>query len=292
MIGIRWDGAVPEYDAFGREIGENTLEGLGGDSRTAPPPSEAADSEASAEAVRAQEQAAQAASDAAERAATPRPSVLDTGDAPPAQVTRTRAIPRSVGCLFSLIVLGVVFGGIALAAVGIWGAAKDAIDEVTATIDAPSLPEHPTPTPSPVPPTGIRGDSLIAPANLERVLGELGGRSAGQLTVWPDRVAAELFQGGRGRLVQVSADGSVFRSDPQPITGERRRVDLRDIDVRAPARLVRRSAARFEVRPEGIDYLIASPDFEDPRTHHWVAYFENGVYVQGDATGKVERRIQ
>ena len=144
MIGIRWDGAVPEYDAFGREIGENTLEGLGGDSRTAPPPSEAADSEASAEAVRrrrAQEQAAQAASDAAERAATPRPSVLDTGDAPPAQVTRTRAIPRSVGCLFSLIVLGVVFGGIALAAVGIWGAAKDAIDDVTDTIDAPSLPE-------------------------------------------------------------------------------------------------------------------------------------------------------
>ncbi len=85
---------------------------------------------------------------------------------------------------------------------------------------------------------------------------------------------------------------SVSRSDPQPITRERRRLDLRDIDVRAPTRLVRRSAARFKVRPEGIGYLIASPDFTSPRAHHWVAYFKNGVYVQGDATGKVERRIQ
>jgi hypothetical protein len=287
---------VPEYDAFGREIGENTLEGLGGDSRSASPPSETAGWEASAEAVRAQaaaqEQAARDATDAAEAAATPRPSVFDTGDAPPAQVTRTRAIPRSIGCLFSLIVLGVVFGGIALAVVGIWGAARDAIDDVADTIDAPALRELQTPTPAPEPPSGIGGDSLIAPGNLERVLGELGGHSAGQLVVRPDRVAAELFQGGRGRLVQVSADGSVFRSDPQPITGERRRLDLRDIDVRAPTRLVRRSAARFKVRPEGIDYLIASPDFTNPRAHHWVAYFKNGVYVQGDASGRVERRIQ
>ena len=287
---------MPEYDAFGREIGENTLEGLGGDSPSASPPSETAGWEASAGAVRAQaaaqEQAARDATDAAEAAATPRPSVFDTGDAPPAQVTRTRAIPRSIGCLFSLIVLGVVFGGIALAVVGIWGAARDAIDDVADTIDAPALREPQTPTPAPEPPSGIGGDSLIAPANLERVLGELGGHSAGQLVVRPDRVAAELFQGGRGRLVQVSADGSVFRSDPQPITGERRRLDLRDIDVRAPTRLVRRSAARFKVRPEGIDYLIASPDFTNPRAHHWVAYFKNGVYVQGDATGRVERRIQ
>ena len=143
-----------------------------------------------------------------------------------------------------------------------------------------------------MPPTGIRGDSLIAPANLERVLAELGGRSAGQLTVWPDRVAAELFQGGRGRLVQVSADGSVFRVGPA--ADHRRAAPRRPARHRraSAARLVRRSAARFDVRPEGIDYLIASPDFEDPRTHHWVAYFENGVYVQGDATGKVERRIQ
>ena len=125
------------------------------------------------------------------------------------------------------------------------------------------------------------------------MLGELGGRSAGQLAVWPDRVAAELFQGGRGRLVQVSADGSVFRSDPQPITGERRRLDLRDIDVRAPARLVRAQRGALQGAPGG-DRL---PDRlaglrRTPGAHHWVAYFKNGVYVQGDATGKVERRIQ
>ena len=45
------------------------------------------------------------------------------------------------------------------------------------------------------------------------------------------------------------------------------------------------------MRPEGIDYLVASPDATNPGTHHWVAYFKNGVYVEGDATGKVRRRI-
>ncbi len=181
---------------------------------------------------------------------------------------------------------------IGIAAAGFFGAAKDAIDDVTDSIDPPAVTDLQAPDPPPDPPSGISGDSLIAPANLARTLGELGGRYAGQLVVRPDRVAGELFQGGRGRLVQISADGSVFRSDPQPITGAMRRIDLRDVDVEAPTRLVRRSAARFKVRPEGIDYLVASPDATNPGTHHWVAYFKNGVYVLGDATGKVERRIQ
>ena len=29
-VPFRWDGAVPKFDAFGREIGEDTLSGLGG----------------------------------------------------------------------------------------------------------------------------------------------------------------------------------------------------------------------------------------------------------------------
>ena len=181
---------------------------------------------------------------------------------------------------------------IGVAAAGFFGAAKDAIDDVTDSIDAPAVTDSRRRTPPPEPPSGISGDSLIAPANLARVLGELGGRSAAQLVVRPDRVAAELLQGGRGRLVQISADGSVFRSDPQPITGEVRRIDLRDVDVEAPRAARPRSAARFKVRPEGIDYLVASPDATNPGTHHWVAYFKNGVYVEGDASGKVERRIQ
>jgi hypothetical protein len=276
---------VPEYDAFGREIGQNTLAGLGGDSSADSRPAAAPDREAQAAALRAA---------AASEAPAPEPPAISIGDPapqavpPPPQFIARRRAPRAIGCLFSLVFLAAVVGVIGIAAAGIFGAAKDAIDDVTDTIDSPALPVPDAPA---EPPSGIAGDSLISPANLERVLAELGGRYAAQLVVRPDRVAGDLLQGGRGRLVQISADGSVSRSDPHPAAPDPRRVDLRDLDVRAPARLVRRSAAHFKVRPEGIDYLIASPDFTDRGAHHWVAYFKNGVYVEGDASGKVRRRI-
>ena len=293
---------MPEYDAFGREIGENTLEGLGGDSR-AGGPAAGPDWEAQAAALRAA-----AASEAAAAPPTPAPTpapappVIGIGDpppqaappraAPPPQFTaRRRTGPRAIGCLFSLVFLAAVVGVIGIAAAGIFGAAKDAIDDVTETIDSPALPDLDD---SPAePPSGITGDSLIAPANLSRVLAQLGqdGNRATQVVVRPDRVAADLAKGGRGRLVQVPAEGDVFRSDPHPLPSGTHTVALADLDPQAPTRLVRRSAARFKVRPQGIDYLIAMPDFSDPATHRWVAYFKNGVYVEGDATGKVRRRI-
>jgi hypothetical protein len=271
---------VPEYDAFGREIGENTLEGLGGDSRADTPPAARPDSDGQAAALRAA---------ASEAAAAPAPPVSSIGDPPPQSTARRRA-PRAIGCLFSLVFLAAVVGVIGIAAAGIFGAAQDAIDDVTDTIDSPALPLPDAPA---EPPSGVAGDSLIAPANLTRALARLRqeGSRATQVAAWPDRVAADLAKGGRGRLVQVPAGGDVFRGDPHPLPSGTRTVALADLDPEAPARLVRRSAARFKVRPQGIDYVIASPDFTGGGTYHWVAYFRNGTYVEGGASGKVRRRI-
>ena len=279
---------MPEYDAFGREIGENTLEGLGGDSRADSPPAARPDSDAQAAAVRAV---------ASEAAAAPAPPVSSIGDpppraapSPPPQFTARRRAPRAIGCLFSLVFLAAVVGVIGIAAAGIFGAAQDAIDDVTDTIDSPALPVPDAPA---EPPSGITGDSLIAPANLTRALARLrqDGNRATQVAVWPDRVAADLAKGGRGRLVQVPGGGDVFRGDPHPLPSGTRTVALADLDPEAPARLVRRSAARFKVPRQGIDYVIASPDFTGGGAYHWVAYFKNGTYVEGDASGKVRRRI-
>jgi hypothetical protein len=55
-------------------------------------------------------------------------------------------------------------------------------------------------------------------------------------------------------------------------------------------RLVRRAAARFGLRERGINYLIASAQ-PTGGGHRWIAYFKNGVYVEGDARGRVVRRI-
>ena len=277
---------MPEYDAFGREIGENTLEGLGGDSRAPERASEAAGWEARAEAARAQAAAAPAIP--AEEPAPPpeRPSPAPAPPAPPQTAVRRRrgAAPRAIGCLVSLIFMGLMLGVIGIVAAGIFGSAQNALDDVTDTLDQVRPPAELS---------GITGASLIAPANLAPKLEELAqdGRRAVTVTVWPERLSGLVVDGRRQRIVNLPADGAVFRSDPQPANPAAPSFALRALDPEAPARLVRRSAARFAVRPEGINYLVATPDSAGGGGHRWVAYFKNGIYVEGDATGKVTRRI-
>ena len=43
--------------------------------------------------------------------------------------------------------------------------------------------------------------------------------------------------------------------------------------------------------PEGIDYVIAGPEILGSASHEWRAYFKNGIYVEGDAKGRVVRRF-
>ena len=93
-----------------------------------------------------------------------------------------------------------------------------------------------------------------------------------------------------GRLRTVSTDGAgLDRSPPSPGAAGVPAVALAAIDAGAPARLVRRAAARYAVRERGINYLVMSP--APGAGHRWVAYFKNGVYVEGDRRGRVVRRI-
>ena len=80
-----------------------------------------------------------------------------------------------------------------------------------------------------------------------------------------------------------------IRSHPAPAGGALATVPVSAIDRAAPARLVRRSAARYSLRPQGIDYLVLTP--WPGEGHRWVAYFKSGVYVQGDRKGGVVRKI-
>ena len=48
---VLWDGRVPKYDAFGREIGEDTLSGLGGEAPAGATPQRHAGSDGGAEAA-------------------------------------------------------------------------------------------------------------------------------------------------------------------------------------------------------------------------------------------------
>jgi len=287
--GFRWDAPVPEYDAFGREIGENTLSGLGGDGATAPAPAQPQAEPAPAAPPGGWTQ------QAPPPRAEPEPSQVTFSVPEGAPVTvvpggrRRRA--GGLGCLVALLILGVVVAGPVIALVTFVGSASDVIDDVTDAIDesTPDLPDLPD---APAAPTGIAGRSLIAEDNLAAALRRIeqdGFAKVERVTVWPERLGADTVKGGKGRSIEIRFDREVTRGDARPTTAPFGTIPLASIDPAAPTRLVRGSAERYRVKPKGINYLIVSPGFDGGQ--RWVAYFKNGVYVEGDAKGRVIRRI-
>ena len=174
------------------------------------------------------------------------------------------------------------------------GSASDTIDGVLddiPTIDPADVAEAPD---APAPPVGIAGRSMIAPDNVSAVLKRLrrdGVKTVGRLVVRTDRADVVAIQGRRERDIDFGYEGGVERGDARRANQPFGTIAIADLDAKAPARLVRNAAKRYRVRERGIDYLIASHDAFNGTGHRWIAYFKNGIYVQGDERGRVIRRI-
>jgi hypothetical protein len=249
--------AVPNYDAFGREIGEDTLAGLGGAVTPEPPTAE----------PRPPQPQPPAPTFSAERAAVPR-----------------RRRGAGVGCLVGLVILAAIVVAPILAMVGFIGDAGDTIEEITDTIDGID------PDVARAPPVGVSGASMVSRTNFAKALARMQAARLGRvdsIRLSPDRVAAQLVKGSRIRDARIDFEGAFERGDLRPgVTSST--VALSAIDAGAPVRLVRGSR-RYGVRPRGIDYLVLTPSAGG--NMRWVAYFKRGVYVEGDAHGRVTRRI-
>ena len=289
---------MPKYDAFGREIGEDTLSGLGGEateSSAAP-----ADSWTEAQVAEAASFGATAAPDAPAAPPPPKrqpaPAAMPSFEVPAARAPVIRVRRRSgFGCLVGLIVLIAIVAVPIIAVVGLVGSAGDTFDEITDVLDSTPervIPELAEPLAPVQPPSGLAGESMVSRANFGDALARLEKTGAGRITyirLSPDRVDAQLVKGSRQRSAQVDFAGKLTRGPATSGASALGTVAISQIDRSAPARLVRGSAARFGVREKGINYLVLSPD--SAAGHRWVAYFKNGVYVEGDRRGKVVRRI-
>jgi hypothetical protein len=290
---------VPKYDPFGREIGEDTLAGLGGDpsARERAAPAEGRTEEQRAEAASFEPLAEPEPAVAAETPLTapqrPQPAQVPRFEIPTSPAPTSRARRRgSTGCLGLVIVMAVIAAVPILAIVSFVGSAGDAIDEIKDAFEsAPSVDLAPEGPESPgAPPTGIAGRSMVAPDNFGGALMRLRGMGrVATIRLSPDRLGAELVKGSRHRSAVVGLDGGLSRSVVPGATAGVRTLALSAIDRRAPARLVRGAAAKYPVRARGINYLLLTP--WPGEGHRWVAYFKNGVYVQGDRKGRVVRRI-
>jgi hypothetical protein len=275
---------VPEYDAFGREIGEDTLQSWRQGSEALPPqpaPAEPRRREPAAAAVSAGDPlGAPATPPAAPRRpppqAGPQRIAFPTG-------FRPRKRRRGARILVLLIVLWVGFNLISSLADKVEEAAREI------TIPTPSL----RPTQPAEPPTGLDAGSLLRPAAFERALAQIRRRGGGKLEnlrVAPERIDATLIT-RRGTLVnvQVSAtDGYRRFSESGPGFSASDTIPFGRLDARIPQKLTRAAAERLGSPPGRINYLV--PSLSDGKIV-WGAYFKTGAIFIADARGKIIRRI-
>ena len=293
---------MPKYDAFGSEIGEDTLAGLGGEPSTTPEPTAApvpADgwSESSGDAGGGSVFAAGSEVPIAPPP-TPQPgSFTIPGQIPVAgRPKKARRGMGGLGCLVGLLILCAVVAGPIIAIVAVVGDTADTIDSVRdgireaqdgITATTPPAEDQP-------PPEGVTGRSMLAPATLDKaikVIRQQDGR-LGRLTIWPERVNADLVaKRDTYRNVSLWYDGRLDVGDPIDVGIAQDIIGWDQIDPRVPQRMVVRSARRLGIKPDRVDYVIGQVDVFDGEPLRWVAYFEGGKIMQGDENGRPERRI-
>jgi hypothetical protein len=252
---------MAERDAFGREIDEDPLAGLGwSTSRTPDPPTMHA-------AVR-------------EPVAEPEPPVMappppQRSSAPPTVRYRGRRRGRGFIALLVLLSIGVAAAG------GIFSLgqmAGDAVDDLQGAI------REAVPTAVAPPPTGNEAGSLLRTRDLKAALAKLPPGDIVLLRVAPERIDAQIADGDQMQIVQVRADGGVT-TVTSPAGNPGRAVK---VDPAAPARIVRTAARRAGRDPDDVAYLVLTRF--GPRAE-WQLFFGDGLHFSASAGGKKVRRI-
>jgi hypothetical protein len=150
-----------------------------------------------------------------------------------------------------------------------------------------------TETKASTPPRGVSGASMLSPANFGRALRAARrdpGGQLGLLRLAPERADFQLNRHGGGLdLLQLRYDGDRSLIRPPGSAGARTAIIFSKVDRQAPSRLVRQAAKRLGRSTKSIDYVVLIDILGGPR---WSAYFKGGAAFQGDAHGRVTRRIQ
>jgi hypothetical protein len=270
---VRWDAAVPKYDAFGREIGDDPLKSLRENTNAAP--AEAARVEVSTREPEIEPEVPEAGTTAWSGSHEPQAAAEPVFVPPQISLRRRR---RGFG-LAGLLVLIAGLGAIGLVANSAVEEGQDIIDRFEATLpDADAEPDAP-------PPVGLEADSLIRENNFASAMQTLADSGLGRptmLRIAPERIDAQLLDGNTMHIVQVTPDGELREFGTSQGTGEA--MAYKAIDTSAPERLVRRGSTA-KSPPRNINYLVMSPG----PPLFLGAYFKSGRIVIGDAHGKPQR---
>jgi hypothetical protein len=250
---------VAEYDAFGRKVGEDTLDGIGGGSRV---------------------EQHEPAPVTVERRRPPAPRLPSRGHG--------IAVRR---WLLALVVLGAVGAIATQATLEVGSGVRRAVEDVRDAFPSGDAPPATAEAPQRAR-RGLKRRTLVTRAGFSAALAQLrglGARDAMTLVLRPDRLDAQLLRpDGTLVVAQVRPGSDVETLGTAPGTASSRGIRLASIRPAAPAHLARTAAGRLGVRPGRIDYLVLADLGDGPA---WVAYFRGGRYGIGDARGRVQQVV-
>jgi hypothetical protein len=268
---------VAERDAFGREIGENSLADMGWVANLKHPPSAPPPPAPAPPAPETPQPTA--VMPAPEFQAPPQPAVRPPSpgfqppqyNAPRSGRTRRRRGRFPFKLVFLLIIIGCVW------AFNVPQRIKDQVDKATDSI------QHAVPTVPSVTPGKTERASLLSRSGLAAALRKDPAGRLVSLRVAADNVQTQvLLSGGEQALTVIEADGRVLGSRAPGGGSERTQPALR-VDAAAPSRMIR-GAHR---KASDVDYLVTQR-VEDDQV--WILFLKNGTHYRGDAHGRhVER---
>ncbi len=253
---------MPEYDAFGRPVGEDPLAEQGWRSGSSPP---------------------------APASPAPGPGPTPAPPAPPAgRRHRGNALRGLAAWGVAVAVLGVV-GVIAL---GLVGAVSETVDSAHDTLKGLGGPiRAPTAFPgSDAEDTGPRpGPSLLTTGGLTRGKAALRRAAPGRIRTFrveAARIDLQAVRRGRTRIAQYQRGAGAARVIATVSTGSAvSTMAYREIDVRAPRRLIAAGARRLGKARDRVTYLVATRGLGDGIS--WTAFWRDGDLARGDARGRL-----
>lgn len=279
---------MAERDAFGNEIGEDSLAGMGwslsGDASPSPAPAPAP-----------APPPAPAPVAVGAPPTPPRPAMPASTPLP--QIPGARRGGSVAGRLVGWIVALAVIGGIGAAIAGSVAGISDKVKSVTDSFTVPSFtstssattPEAPA-KPS-APPTGLKPGSMLRADAFARALVKLRtqGSRAQTLRVDAERVSGNVLSStGRMTVVSLSWDGtSNIVKTPARIPSASA-VSLRGVSSKAPSRAVARAAAALGRPARAVNYVVLTSFAGQAQ---WFVYFKDGRYFKASLDGRRVERI-
>lgn len=244
---------MAEYDAFGRRKGENPLEQLG--------------------------------------SSAPAPAPVSV---PPPAARRSRALPVLVAVAAVVVMVSIGLSAALLAVGSDEGTAGSVATEAApGTAASPGGYEPPPGPGQPGPASTARGlepGSMLTRPVLARAVSALRVTEYGRplnLRVEATRLDARLVtRKGLMRSVQVAPDGKP-REQHAWQGGAIPTMPWDAVDPAAPQRLIRAAAEREGRSAADVNYLVLMP-LPDPT---WGLFFKDGMHYQGDAAGRILRRV-